>query len=110
RDRGRELDVGPRLQLPEAVVRRSQPLPAGSEMRPLLVVAVRRPLFLDKPGRERLLALPLLLLRRRIRAQDGRELLRGRAADIARPLLVPGPAAERRAHAEREQRRSEQRP
>ena len=51
-DRGRELDVGAHLQLPEAVVRRPQPAPAGGEVRALHVVAVRRPLLLVQAAGE----------------------------------------------------------
>ena len=52
-DRGRELDVGSSLQLPEPDERRPQTAPARCEMRPLRVVAVRRPLLLVQPPRQR---------------------------------------------------------
>ena len=104
-DRGRKLDVGTRLQLPEAVVGRAQRGPRGSEVRALDVVAVGRPSLLVPRSRVRLLLLRLDRL-----AQHRRELLRRGAANRARPLLVPGPGAERRPRTQREQRNDQERP
>lgn len=112
RDRGRELDVGASLELPEAVVRRPQSFPARGEVRALHVVAVRRPLLLEQPARAGAL---LAFLRLRLRlggvgAESLRELLGRGAANVARAFLVPGPGPERGAEAEREQAHRQERP
>ncbi len=82
-DRGREFDVGTRLQLPEPVVRRPQVAPVGCQVGPLDVVAVGRPLDLRELDARLLGRLRLL----RLLAERVRELFRRRADD--------GPAASR---------------
>ena len=91
-------------------IRRPELAPAGSEVRALGVVAVRRPLHLEASARCRPLLGLLRLRLRRDRAQGFRELLGRRAANVARPLLVPGPGPERGPEAEREQAHGQERP
>jgi hypothetical protein len=110
RDRGRKLDVGARLQLPEAVVRRAKPLPPRGEVRALHVVAVRRPLLLEEPARLCLLLALFRLRPRRVGAERLRELLGRGAANVTRALLVPGPGPERGPEAESEQAHRQERP
>ena len=104
RDRRRELDIGARLQLPEPVVRRPEAEPGRREVRPLRVVAVRRPLL----ARARPVA-ALRRLPRLVGPQRARELGR-RAEDRARTLLVPRPGRQGGAGAEGEYAEPEQAP
>src|SRR4029078_11686996 len=95
RDRGRELDVRVRLQLPEAVEGRAEAVPVRRQVRALHVIAVGRPLHLVQAPGLRLLAVLLLLWGGGGgRAQRRRDLPGGRADDVTWALLVPGPAAE----------------